>query len=99
MKNQKRLFALLMCIGLVLTMIVSSAYIVMNAEHDCTGHDCDICEHMAEVRALLKGTSLLGLLASLFIMSAAVCQHIHACNEVCLHAQMTLVGWKVRLNN
>ena len=99
MKNQKRLFALLMVIGLVLTMVVSSAYIVLNVDHDCVGHDCDICEHIAEVREILQSMSLLGVLMMLLFMAAAIRRHIHVFDRGSLSAGNTLVGWKVRLNN
>lgn len=99
MKNMKRLFALLMCVGLVLTLFVSSTYIVSNADHDCIGHGCDVCEHIAEASALLNSFALLGVLVALLFMADLLRRRFSAAEEICLPAQETLVGWKVRLNN
>ena len=99
MQNKKRLFALLMCVGLVLTLFVSSTYIVSNAGHDCIGHGCDVCEHIAEARALLQSFALLGLLVALLFMADLLRRHFSVADGIRLPAQGTLVGWKVRLNN
>lgn len=99
MKDQKRLFALLMAVGLVLTMVVSSAYIVSNVSHDCIGHGCDVCEHIAEARALLDSFALLGVLVVLLMMAGVLRRRFAAVEGSSLPAQGTLVGWKVRLNN
>lgn len=99
MRDQKRFFALLMAVGLMLTMVVSSAYIVSHVDHDCIGHGCDVCEHIAEARALLDSFALLGVLVVLLMLAEVLRRLFAAVEGISLPAQGTLVGWKVRLNN
>ena len=53
MSKQKRLLALLLCVGMFLVLFASSAYIAHEAKHDCAGEDCEICETIARMEALL----------------------------------------------
>lgn len=99
MRNKKRLMALLMCVGFALTLFVSSAYIVSNAGHDCIGHGCDVCEHMAEACALLQSFAVLCVLVMLLFMVDLIRMLFSAADGICLPVQGTLVGLKVRLNN
>ena len=99
MMQHKRGIALVLCVGMILALAVSSAYILHAAGHECTGESCETCVHVAEQIALLSSFLLLGVLSSALgaILSAkreerTMCA---AGSGVC----RTLVGWKVRLNN
>ncbi len=99
MTGRKRAGALLLCIGLVLVLSVSMAFIMHEAGHDCTGEDCPICRNIAINIRLLCTAGLAALALSAFcILPAAHTaygrrdRHAYFCPE-------TLVRWKIRLND
>ena len=99
MRDRKRLTALLLCVGLLLALAVSSAYIVLEAGHACSGEACEICESIAKTVALLRGVArcafLLLFSACLLPLARALCALKAARTPVF----GTLVCWKVRLND
>ena len=99
MRDRKRLLALLLCVGLVTVLAVSSAFIVLEAGHVCCGSACKTCESVAKTEALLRGMACFALpllfAAALLPVLKAFC----ALNAVRQPALDTLVCWKVRLNN
>ena len=99
MKNHRRLYAGLLCVALVLLLFVSSAYIVCEARHACTGEACAICQQVLQARALIQrfalASAVLLLLFTAPLMEKALCapwEWRGACWR-------TLVSWKIRLNN
>ena len=59
MTGRKRFGALLLCIGLILVLSVSVAFIAHEADHDCCGEDCPICQTIAVNISLLRTLGLL----------------------------------------
>lgn len=99
MMNRKKLCALFLCIGFVLVLFVSSAFILHEAGHDCTGEDCPVCQLIAVNLSLLR---LSGLAVLLLLVIAALLKlfHSHAeATQICFPFSETLVSWKVRLND
>ncbi len=99
MTNAKRAGAMILCIGLVLVLAVSVAFIAHEADHDCSGEDCPICQAIAvNIRLLrLAGTAAIVLAAFFFLLSgpsAASRQDRYHCFR-----SGTPVSWKVRLND
>ncbi len=99
MTERKRVGALLLCIGLVLVLSVSAAFVIHEAGHDCTGEDCPICRNIAiNIRLLCTaGLAALVLLAFrllpvVFAVYSRRDRHAHSYPE-------TLVRWKIRLND
>lgn len=97
--NKKRVLALIMSIGLILSLLVSSAYIVANVDHDCIGHDCNICEHIAIVRTLMGSFALLSVFMLLLFTLEAHRGRYFRNNKCIFSGTETLVALKVRLNN
>ncbi len=98
MSNRKRILALVFCVGMLFVLFASSAYIAHEADHDCTGEDCEICENIAKMEALLQIFALLGVVLLLFtLLSFLRALRVEEALRACLTP--TLVGWKVRLNN
>ena len=99
MTNRKRIGALLLCVGMVLALFVSSAYIAHEAGHDCSGEDCPICQMIAVNVNLLRtlGMDVL-LLATLFVLSHREQTH-QILHRLALPTPGTLVSWKIRLND
>jgi len=99
MAERKRIGALLLCIGLVLVLSVSTVFIFHEADHECAGEDCPICRNIAVNIRLLRTIGLAALmLTAVFSLQAAhaACgrQDRYACD-----CPETLVSWKIRLND
>ncbi|MBQ8136911.1 MAG: hypothetical protein IJ174_05695 [Clostridia bacterium] len=99
MKPQKRLLAGIMCIGMLLVLFVSSAYIAHEASHDCAGEACEICERIAQTEAVLQSFLLLGAVLLALFALITLTRTKQAGQGVCSYAVSTLVSWKVRLNS
>ncbi len=99
MTNRKRIAALLLCIGLVFALAVSSAYIVHEAGHDCSGHDCPVCQMITVNVNLLRafGLAILVLLALFALLQERFVLPVQ--QQLTLPASGTLVSWKIRLND
>ena len=99
MKTQKRLLALLLCVGLLFVLFASSAYIAHEADHRCAGKHCEICENIARMEALLQSFALLGVVLLFLFALPAFLRVFRAEEGLCAYHAPTLVSWKVRLNN
>ena len=99
MRDHKRLMALLLCLGLLLVLAVSSAFIVLEAGHVCCGKACEICESVAKTEALLRGMAGFALLCLFAAALPAALRAYTALKAALRSAPGTLVCWKVRLNN
>lgn len=101
MSKNRRLIAAIICVVVLLSMFVSSAYIVHEAthHHQCTGEDCPICQFIAQIEQVRRGFGM-ALLALLLIRFAlALRRETRALAAAGVPALCTLVGRKVRLNN
>lgn len=94
----KRIHALLLCIGFILVLSVSSAFLIHEADHDCCGEDCPVCQTIAMTTALLRVLCLIVFAALLFAVSTAL-SALRAPEGNRRHAAGTPVSWKIRLNN
>ncbi len=99
MKKFRRLIAGLVCVGLVLLLFVSSAYIVCEAHHECAGEACAVCEQILQVKALIQRFALAAAILLLMIAALLVKESAPARREWTGASGRTLVSWKVRLNN
>lgn len=99
MSNAKRAAALMLCVGLILVLFASSAFLVHEADHVCEGEHCEICIHMQQAVTVLRSLGLLAL-ALLWAGAALLLRRVfHEVGARRPHALCTLVSWKVRLNN
>ena len=99
MSNRKRVLALVFCVGMLFVLFASSAYIAHEAEHDCTGENCEICENIAQMEALLQSFALLGVALLLLFTLLSFHRAFRAWAALRAYSVPTLVGWKVRLND
>ncbi len=99
MSKAKRFGALLLCVGMALILLFSSAYIVREADHDCAGEGCHTCETIERLTGFIRGfgMALLVLLAAVFLLTLSQACRFPARES--LPACGTLVSWKIRLNN
>ena len=98
MSSRKRLFALLLCVGMMLMLLVSSAYLVSAAGHCCAAHGCRICEAMNRTAKLLSVFSFCAVLLALFLGANTRVAEAQETSAPFVR-RLTLVGWKVQLNN
>ncbi len=99
MSNRKRILALVFCVGMLFVLFASSAYIAHEADHDCVGEECKICENIAQLEALVKTFSLMGVILLVLFALLAFFRALRAEDRLCAYHAPTLVSWKVRLNN
>ncbi len=98
MPGHKRIAAGIMGTLMLFIMLFSAFYIVAEADHDCTGEDCPICDCIQQCENTLHQIGdgiaskaaviipIVFLLVSIFLFAA-------------LFPKETLVSRKVRLNN
>lgn len=102
MNKRRHMIAAIICVVMLLSIFVSSAYIVHETahHHDCTGEECPICQFIAQIEQLRRGfgMALLALLLICFALAVDHEWHTRAIAED-VPALCTLVGRKVRLNN
>ncbi len=100
MRNRRRVYALILCVGMLLALSVSSAYIVQNAGHCCcVSQACRICQNVAQMVKLLTGCSLLAAMLWAVSVSLSVWRVSCQVRGRALPGLCTLVSWKIRLNN
>ena len=99
MTGRKRFGALLLCIGLILVLSVSVAFIAHEADHDCCGEDCPICRTIAVNISLLRtlGLAVLAVLCLFFLLSVRSAHFTRERNNCFFPG--TLVSWKIRLDD
>ena len=99
--RRRHVIAMALCIAMMLSMFVSSAYIAHEAthRHECTGENCPVCQFIAQVEQARRGFGMI-LLALLLICSAlALRRDWRAFASASLPASGTPVSRKIRLNN
>ena len=98
MMNRKRITAVLLCVGLVLALAVSSVCIALETDHDCSGEDCPVCHMIAASTEFLRIAGLAVLLPVLIALATKNAVRKERQRFV-LSASGTLVSWKIRLND
>ena len=99
MNARKRGYALLLCVGLILALFVSSAFLIHEADHDCSGEDCPICRTIALTTALMRTICLAAAMWLFGSVLTAVLSACHIPESVCLHTEGTPVSRKTRIND
>ena len=99
MTNRKRMGVLALCLGMVLVLFVSSAYIVHEAGHICFGEDCPVCQMIADSLCLFRamGLAAFALLTTVALSSDEMAFGLRSVKR--LPSFHTLVSWKIRLND
>ncbi len=102
MNKRRHVISTIICVVMLLSIFVSSAYIVHETahHHECTGKDCPICQFIAQIEQLRRGFGM-ALLALLLICFALAVGHKWRKQAMAadVPALCTLVGRKIRLND
>ena len=99
MRKQRRLAALILFALLALVLFASSAYLVSASGHCCVRMNCEICKNVLNIKALLRAMTVLAAFALAFIALLFARGFAVSGGKKPLGGGLTLVGWKVRLNN
>jgi hypothetical protein len=100
MSSRKRAFALLLCVGMALMLLVSSAYLVSVSGHHChDSHCCEICHVMLRTEALLSAFVFFAVVLALKISGKTAEPETTVERLRVFALPLTLVGRKVQLNN
>ena len=96
--KKRRIVAAVMCFALLLVMVSSAAYIVIEANHNCVGDGCPICHEIQICQQILNtvGTALVSVAASLcatFLLTTPVRTLFRAAEAI------TLISLKVKLSD
>lgn len=99
MLDRKRRIALFLCLGLIVALVASSAYIIHEANHDCAGEDCPVCQMIAVNLSVLR-LSVIAVLALMTILSLLnLFRSPHQAEHSAFPFSGTLVSLKIRLND
>ena len=99
MNARKRGYALLLCVGLILALFVSSAFLIQEADHDCCGEHCPVCEMIAMTTALMRSFCLIAAVMLLRSVFTAARSAFHAPETGYGHSAGTPVSRKIRMND
>lgn len=98
-KSRNRAVSWIVLLVFSLVIFCSSAFIIVHADHDCTGEDCSICMELAECHKTLNtlGTAVAGTLQLTLMLCivTALCKIIIKSHTV----HTTLISLKVELLN
>ena len=100
LKNKKfKRITLALCICFVAVSLFAQIYIIINANHDCFGDGCAICEQLNNAKTFLKniGAAFSVLLVTLSILSALIIRVIKYIFAGIFTANP--VALKVKINN
>ncbi|MBQ8979681.1 MAG: hypothetical protein IJ080_08010, partial [Oscillospiraceae bacterium] len=81
-----------------LVIFCSSAFIMIHADHDCTGEDCSVCMELAQCHKALQS---LGTASGALWLALMLCAAVGFCVTVARSrsAHTTLISLKVELLN
>ncbi len=98
MKKRNRIIALLLAVIVLFVMAFSLAVVAAEADHECCGEDCPICEIIAICENNIKGLSLILVFVSLMVALALLGAFIRETRKFRYQSQ-TPVSLKVKLTN
>lgn len=101
MSKYRNVIIVAICAVMLLSMFVSSAYVVHEAttHHECSGDNCPICQFIAQLEQVRRGFGMMLLALLLICFALAVRREGVALVMADVSALCTLVGRKIRLNN
>ena len=101
MGKRRHVIAMALCIAMLLSMCVSSAYIAHEAvhRHACSGENCPVCQFIAQVEQARRGFGMILLALLLICFALALRRDWRDLPAADLPAAGTPVSRKIRLNN
>lgn len=98
MTKKYRFLTSAMVVIIMIAMLSSAAFIVIEADHDCLAEDCVICHQISICENILKS---FGSVTAVAVLAAVMIYTLHRMNQSCaeLVSTTTLVSLKVELLN
>ena len=96
--NTRNIIAFIITLGLCLVVLWSSMFIVIEAEHDCSGEDCPVCLCIAVCGSLLRLLSLPREVSSAWF-SALILSALTLIPSLLPRNYSTLITLKVKLSD
>ena len=97
MKKQLRVTALIFAALFVLALVFSLAFMIAEADHDCTGEECQICRQLAVCVSVLRRMTVAVIIAAAVLL--AVRAAVAFVSAAVSHVDCTPVLFKVKLLN
>ncbi len=97
-KTKQRGAACIMAVMMLLVVLLSSFFIAVHADHDCTGEDCPICASIQHCENAIRGIGS-GVTAVSAVIVPVLISLLLISGGVALFQFDTPVSTKVRLNN
>ena len=95
--NHNKIFALIACVLLCITIAISFSFVVNEANHDCAGNDCPACAAIATNTEQLRSIAIAAFLVFLAIRIASSIDNKYLATF--LYSIHTPVSLKVKLTN
>ena len=97
-RQMRKAVAVLLCTVIIFVMLFSFLYLLIEADHDCTGADCVVCMNIQQcentIRLISSGTpTQCAVVALVFIVVSAVVFYFYDVFT------QTPINQKVRMNN
>lgn len=97
-KNLKSI-ALFTAVCLLMALAFSFGFLVLNADHHCTGEHCNTCAHLAQVSIVLRYLSAFFLVNVCFSLLKSTQSSFHSFMRRTVPILCTPITMKVRLND
>lgn len=96
--KKKRYFAIILCVYFIFMSLFSLTYIAKEADHDCTGAHCSICDSIQTAKENLNGFSLLDVDVSSIMPTIVIFLTINSFVQFVI-LRATPVTQKTRMDN
>lgn len=93
-----RILAAVLCVCIAAFLLLSFAYEIKEANHDCTGNDCPICAHIQSIENSRQQLSLAVVAFGTFMVLVMRATGIVLLHDL-LFCASSPVQLKVKLNN
>ncbi|MBR1854293.1 MAG: hypothetical protein IJ794_14335 [Lachnospiraceae bacterium] len=93
----RKLSAIVMIMAVVLMLLFSTVYLVEEADHDCVGENCPVCDCLAWCGNFVRRLSDITV-SQVMCLLLIVCGLMTSAELADGISMPTLITWKVRLN-
>ena len=98
MTKQRRIFAAVLAVFVVLVVLSASVFMIEHADHECAGEGCPICERLDSCAQSLRSLAAAAVVVSV-VSAFAAALRVCADGEQPASAPRTPVSLKVKLSN
>lgn len=98
-RANNRTLATSICIFIILTILLAMSFSIFHGEHECSGENCLVCQHLKDLANLSKdlGNGIAVLYVSLLLIKIMVGKSLVFFDYY--FSRNSLISLKVRMNN